>query len=43
MKSATRKEHTMKIALTSSYLRFVAVLAVALPIAIVCGGGHSWG
>jgi len=31
------KEHTMKATLTSSYVRFTAVLAVAAPIAALVG------
>jgi hypothetical protein len=38
MQSTTNpKEHTMKTTLTNGYLRLVAVLAVAAPLAILCG------
>ena len=38
MKSTSNpKEHTMKTALTSSYVRLVAVVAVAAPIAAIVG------
>ncbi len=43
MKSTNKpKEHTMKTALTSSYIKLTAVVAVAAPLAIVCGG-YRWG
>jgi hypothetical protein len=38
MKSTSNpKEHIMKTALTSSYVRLVAVVAVAAPIAAIVG------
>ena len=40
MKSATRKETTMK-AIATSYFKLVAILAVAAPLAAFLGGG-TW-
>jgi hypothetical protein len=39
MKSATRKETTMK-AMATRYVRLVAILAVAAPIAAFLGNGN---
>ena len=39
MQSTTNpKEHTMKTTLTSSYVRLTAIVAVAAPLAVICGG-----
>jgi hypothetical protein len=37
MKSTTAKEPTMKRIATSTYVRLVAVLTVAVPLAVTCG------
>jgi hypothetical protein len=43
MKSTSNpKEHPMKSALTSSYVRLTALVAIAAPLAVICGNGH-WG
>jgi hypothetical protein len=42
MKSTSNpKEHTMKTALTSSYVKLTAVVAVAAPLAAICGAYHG--
>jgi hypothetical protein len=39
IKSATRKEHTMKTLLTSSYVKLTTLVAVAVALAVTCGHG----